>query len=53
MFEQIIQIRAILSNLNSNLKAITEENEKLRNEYTRLTKENLDLRKELENKETT
>lgn len=44
MLEQIAQIRILLAMVNNNMQAIFHENEFLRKEVERLTKENEELK---------
>lgn len=44
MLEQIAQIRILLAMVNNNMQAISHENEFLRKEVERLTKENEELK---------
>lgn len=47
------QIKIMLANLNSNMKIILHENEELRKLYQKVLKENEELKRKLDNKETT
>lgn len=44
MYEQIAQIRILLTNLNTTMQALFQENEQLKKELERLTEENKSLK---------
>lgn len=44
MLEQVAQMRILLANINAYVQAISQENEKLRNELDKLRKENEELK---------